>query len=90
MRFAAIKTQTQQEVLALHRVRVLLIRERTTLMDQMRGLLAECGNVVAQGAACLRRVLAEILGDAESAVGNILREAMLEMSGYLSSFEQRL
>jgi hypothetical protein len=29
--------------MALHRVRSLLIRERTALMNGMRGLLAECG-----------------------------------------------
>jgi transposase len=43
MRFVEVKSQAQQEVLALHRVRALLIRERTALMNQMRGLLAECG-----------------------------------------------
>lgn len=90
MRFVAIKTRTQQEVLALHRVRALLIRERTALMNQMRGLLAESGIVVAQGAARLRRALAEILSEGDSAVGNILREALLEMNDRLRSFEQRL
>ena len=35
-RFVAVKSQTQQEVLALHRVRSLLIRERTALMNQIR------------------------------------------------------
>jgi transposase len=51
MRFVEVKSQTQQEVLALHRVRALLIHQRTALMNQMRGLLAECGKVVARGAA---------------------------------------
>jgi len=50
MRFVAVKSQAQQDVPALHRVRSLLIRERTALMNQMRGLLAECGIIVAQGA----------------------------------------
>ncbi len=43
MRFVAIKSQAQQDMMALHRVRSLLIRERTALMNEMRGLLAECG-----------------------------------------------
>jgi transposase len=90
MRFVSIKTPTQQEVLALHRVRALLIRERTALMNQMRGLLMECGITVAQGAARLRRALVEILDDDGSAVGNILREALVEMSERLRSFEERL
>src|SRR5271169_4461167 len=90
MRFVAVKSQTQQDVLALHRVRALLIRERTAPMNQMRGLLAECGIVVAQGAARLRRALADILGDRDNSVGEILREALLEMSERLRSFEERL
>ena len=44
MRFVVVKSQAQQDVLALHRVRALLIRERTALMNQMRGLLAEAGS----------------------------------------------
>ncbi len=89
MRFVAVKSQTQQDVLALHRVRALLICERTAPMNQMRGLLAECGIVVAQGAARLRRALADILGDRDNSVGEILREALLEMSERLRSFEER-
>ncbi len=87
MRFVAVKSQTQQEVLALHRVRSLLIRDRTALMNQIRGLLAECGIIVA---ARLRRAVAEILGDHNESVGEILRDALAEMSGRLRSFEQRL
>ena len=55
MRFVAVKSVAQQDMLALHRARSLLIRERTALMNQMRGLLAESGIVVAQGPARLRR-----------------------------------
>jgi transposase len=36
MRFVAVKSQAQQDMLALNRVRSLLIRERTALMNQMR------------------------------------------------------
>jgi transposase len=91
MRFVAVKSQAQQEVMALHRARALLIAERTALMNQMRGLLAECGNmVIAQGAARLRTALAELLWGADQRIGAILREALLEMSERLRSFEERL
>jgi transposase len=63
MRFVAIRSQAQQDMMALHRVRSLLIRERTALMNEMRGLLAECGVVAAQGATVLRRLIATILAD---------------------------
>jgi transposase len=90
MRFVAIKSQAQQDMLALHRVRALLIRERTALMNQMRGLLAECGIVAAPGAAHLRRALAEIRGADDDRISEVLRRLLVEMSDRLRSFEQRL
>src|SRR6202051_983910 len=79
MRFVVVKSQAQQDVLALHRVRALLIRERTALMNQMRGLVAESGMVIAQGSATLRRAVAE-LQDNETGPTPILREILVEMS----------
>jgi transposase len=78
-----------QDVLALHRVRALLIRERTALMNQMRGLLAESGIVIAQGSAALRRAVAE-LQDSETGPTPILREILVEMSEGLRLFEELL
>jgi transposase len=70
----------QQDMLALHRMRSLLIREHTALMNQLRGLLAESGIVVAQGAITLRRALALILEDRDNGIGELLRELLAEMS----------
>ena len=89
MRFVAVKSQGQQDMLALHRVRSLLIRERTALMNQMRGLPAECGVMVAVGATHLRRALAKILGDRDARVSELLREALAEMGERVRLFEQR-
>ena len=89
MRFVVVKSQAQQDVLALHRVRALLIRERTALMNQMRGLLAESGIVIAQGSATLRRAVAE-LRDNENGPTPILRGILVEMSERLRLFEERL
>src|SRR5258708_20565572 len=97
MRFVAVKSQAQQDMLALHRVRSLLVRERTALMNQMRGLLAEYGIVVVQGAVPLRRALALILEERDNGVSEILRELLLEMSerqrplrGRLKRYDQRI
>jgi len=68
----------------------LLIRERTALMNEMRGLLAEYGVVVAQGAVALRRALATIVEDHEARVSDLLREILSEMSERLRLFEERL
>ena len=90
MRSVAVKSVTQQDMLALHRVRSLLIRERTALMNQMRGLLAEFGIVVAQGPARLRRALAAIQEQRDDGVGELLREMLVEMGERLRWLEPRL
>ncbi|MER9390391.1 IS110 family transposase [Mesorhizobium sp. M0435] len=51
MRFVPVKSQEQQGVLMLHRVRELLIRQRTMLVNALRGHLAEFGIVTRQGIA---------------------------------------
>jgi transposase len=53
MRFVPIKTVEQQGILALHRVRALLVRQRTSAVNAMHGLLSELGIVAAKG---IRRV----------------------------------
>jgi transposase len=47
MRFVAIKTIGQQVIQAKHRIRARLIKSRTALSNEIRGLLAEFGIVVA-------------------------------------------
>ena len=44
MRFVPVKSAEQQSVLMLHRVRALLIRPRTMLINALRGHLAEFGS----------------------------------------------
>jgi transposase len=76
MRFVALKTLEQQQVLALHRVRSAMVKTRTALANQLRGLLAEFGLVIPQGLAHLRRQLPELLEDAENGLPGLLREEL--------------
>lgn len=55
MRFVAMKSREQQGSLALHRTRELLVKERTQLVNMIRGLLAEDGIDIPRG---LERALA--------------------------------
>lgn len=55
MRFVAVKSPKQQGALALHRTRELLVKERTQLVNMIRGLLAEFGIDIPRG---LERALA--------------------------------
>jgi len=49
MRFVAIKSEDQSDVQALHRARERLVAERTALINHLRALLLERGNVAPQG-----------------------------------------
>jgi transposase len=61
MRFVAVKSVDQQDLQALHRVRERLMKARTALINETRGLLHEYGVVVPQGAAAFRKHVLEKL-----------------------------
>jgi len=83
MRFVPIKSRAQQDVQALHRAREQLIRNRTELVNQVRGLLGEYGIVAAQGIGQLRRALPRIVEDTDNGLGGLFREMLGEMAGRL-------
>jgi transposase len=58
-----IKSDDQLDLQALHRVRTRLIRNRTALINQIRGFLLEHGIAVRQGYRHLRHQLPSILAD---------------------------
>ena len=68
MRFVPIKTREQQAVLALHRVRALLVRQRTATINALRGLLNEFGVVTGKGT---RRI-----SDLNERMGKLSAEAL--------------
>ena len=51
----AIKTEEQQAILALHRMRQQLVKFRTAQINGLRGLLTEYGEVMPKGRAGMRR-----------------------------------
>jgi transposase len=62
MRFVAVKSLDQQSMLALHRTRDLLIRQRTQLVNMIRGQLAEFGIVLAKGIQHVFKFTGQLLG----------------------------
>ena len=62
MRFVEIKSREQQSVMGLHRVRLMLMRQRIQLSNAIRGHLSEYGLVAPVGRNGLARLIA-IIGD---------------------------
>ena len=64
MRFVAVKSTAQQSILMVHRTRELLIRQRTMLVNAIRGHMAEFGVVARVGLSQVQKLL-EVIGDGE-------------------------
>jgi transposase len=62
MRFVPIKTDEQQAVLSLHRVRQGFVKSRTAQANQIRGLLSEFGVIIPPGIANIAKRLPGIMG----------------------------
>ena len=62
MRFVAVKTLEQQAALSMHRTRDLLVKQRTQLVNMIRGLLAEFGIDIRRGIGQALRLARQIDG----------------------------
>jgi transposase len=90
MRFVPVKSVEQQDIQATHRVRELLMRQRTAVINQIRGLLAERGQIMAQSPQALRRALPEVLALEDSEVTAVCRSLVTELQEHLSMLEGRI
>jgi transposase len=73
MRFVTVKTVEQQDIQAIHRMRSLVVDQRTAQVNQIRGLLLEYGLEIPKGRATVGRCVAEILEDAENGLSDRFR-----------------
>jgi transposase len=75
------RTLAQTDMIQVHRVLDRMVRQRTALINQLRGFLNEYGMVVAQGKAKLLAALPDLLEDAENGLtpsSRALFQQMLE------------
>lgn len=90
MRFVPIKTVEQQDLQAVHRCRSLLIRSRTAVINQIRGLLAEYGIVIAQSAQKVRHILPSLLEEDNEALTPFSKETFRELYSQLVDLDERI
>ena len=67
-RFVPVKSAYQLELQAIHRVRTRLVKERTAVANEIRGVLYEHGIVIKKGIHCLKSDLPNILADLENSL----------------------
>lgn len=90
MRFVAIKTIEQQDIQSVHRIRTILIQQRTAKVNHIRGLLAEYGVVVERRIEKLRKTLPLVLENAENGLTFDFRVLLQELQQDLTALDNRV
>ena len=93
MRFVPVKSTDQQAVLMLHRTRALLMRQRTMVVNALRGHLAEFGLVAAQGAKSLAELIESVFegsGTDDDAVPPLARRALAPLVAQLRQLQAQI
>lgn len=87
MRTVAGKTEEQQAMLALHRIRLSLVKFRTMQVNQLRGLLYEFGITLKGGRQAGLAEMKQRLAELEQTVPGMLFEAVKEQLQRLDEIE---
>jgi transposase len=90
MRFVPIKSAEQQGVLMLHRVRELLVGQRTALINALRGHLAEFGVVAPQGKRHVAELVAVVADAADGRLPEIARGALAPLVRQMQRLDQEI
>lgn len=88
MRFVAVKSESQQAVLVMHRMRDQWVRERTSLMNQIRSYLHEFGVVINQGRSALAKTL-PLVAESET-LPLLFRQSIADLADRLTDLETRI
>jgi transposase len=86
----AVKTEAQQAVLALHRMRQQLVKFRTAQSNALRGLLMEYGEVMPVGRAAVIRGVPQSLQRLEPRLPAVLIETLREQFARLRELDQQI
>ena len=90
MRFVPKKTTEQQDIQALHRARQRLVGHRTAVVNQIRGLQLDRGIAFPKSIIRARRMIPEILEDAENELTDLAREAIAELHDLFRDLDRRV
>ena len=90
MRFVPLRTVEQQDIQALHRARQRLVNHRTALITQMRGLLLDRGIAFGKSPRRARRLIPEILEDADNGLTALFRQTLADLYEFWQEIDIRI
>jgi transposase len=86
----AVKTEAQQAVLALHRMRQQLVKFRTMQINSLRGLLTEYGEVMGRGRAALDKAIPAVLARVSDRLPAVLVDTLREQWNGLRKLDEQI
>src|SRR6516164_8570154 len=87
MRFVPVKTADQQAAVLLHRGRERLVRQRTGLVNALRGHLAEFGVIAPQGLRNVGKLIAIVRDDADIRLPPVAQQVLQVLASQLEQIE---
>src|SRR6476661_5271094 len=90
MRFVPVKSPEQQAALALHRTRDLMVKQRTQLVNMIRGLLAEFGIEMARGLHHALELAARIVDGRAPDVPELAQRVVTGLAQQIGSLQLQL
>ena len=85
-----VKSETQQALAALHRLRSAWVATRTARLNTVRGILREFGVLIPTGAQHVGPHVRALLADADASVPGLLRVALGEAIREIVELEERI
>ena len=89
-RFVSVKSEEQQAVLCLHRIRQGAIKDRTARINRLRGLLSEFGIIMPKGRYPAQNAITGILEDAENGLPMLARELLDDLWQSIQDLNQQI
>lgn len=90
MRFVEIKTAAQQAAASLHKVREMLVKQRTMSTNHLRGMMAEYGIVVAEGPQHVGELLDVLNDHTDNRLPDLARQALHPVAAVLRELERQI
>ena len=89
-RFVPIKTDDQLDMQSLHRARQGWVQRRTSLVNQMRGILIERGITIRKGRRYAEEALPCLLEDPETSLSGPLRTLLVQLQNELKHLQHQI
>lgn len=89
LRFVAVRSIANQALLMEHKVREMLVQQRTQLLNGLRGHLAEIGVIAAQG-TCNMRVLGSLIHEGHSDILEVVRHSLIPLVTQITHLDEAI